>query len=56
MISEINLNISFSDIRESFANGLIFKERYNWIGDNEEINHITRGSADTSDSVVLRPL
>jgi len=34
IIPEVNMNISFSDIRESFANGLIFKERYNWIGDN----------------------
>lgn len=32
------------------------KERYNWIGDKEEINQMTRGSEDTKDFIVLRPL
>jgi hypothetical protein len=34
----------------------MFKERYNWIGDEDEINHISRGDLDTDNSIVLRPL
>jgi hypothetical protein len=50
------LNIKYGQIKESFANGLILKERHRWVQDDEEINQITRGKSDTKDQIVLRPL
>lgn len=47
-IQELNLELNFSDIRESFANGLPLSERRTWIKIEGEVNMFNAGSKDTA--------
>lgn len=55
-ISELNLNLKFADIKESFANGLVLSERKAWNNIVGEINMFNGGSKDTHSEIVLSPL
>lgn len=55
-INELNLDLKYGDIRESFANGLPFSERRTWNKVEGEINIFNAGSRDSREEIVLAPL
>jgi hypothetical protein len=55
-IDELNLDLKYSDIRESFANGLPLSERRAWNKVEGEINMFNAGSKDSPEKLVLAPL
>jgi hypothetical protein len=55
-IEELNLNLKYADIRESFANGLPLSERRAWNKVENEINMFNGGSRDTLQEIILAPL
>ena len=55
-INELNLDLKYEDIRESFANGFPLSERRAWNKVEGEINMFNAGSRDSLENIVIAPL